>query len=112
MCTSWLQIEPSPAAEATRLTLLARTSPAANTPGRLVSYRNGGRRSGQPAAAAASSSAVRSGEVRAGLDEAPGVERDAEPTVSHAAEIEAEDVPMRSFRVRDPEANLVQFSGK
>ena len=32
-------IEPSPTADATRLILPARTSPAANTPGRLVSSR-------------------------------------------------------------------------
>ena len=32
-------IEPSPAAEATRLTEPARTSPTANTPGTLVSKR-------------------------------------------------------------------------
>src|SRR5437016_4259015 len=34
-------MEPSPTAEATRLTEPERTSPAANTPGRLVSSRNG-----------------------------------------------------------------------
>ena len=36
---SWTQIDPSPTAEATRLTLPARTSPTAKTPGRLVSSR-------------------------------------------------------------------------
>src|SRR5262249_43120009 len=46
--TSWMQTEPSPTAAATRLTLLARTSPTANTPGRLVSNRSGGRVSDQP----------------------------------------------------------------
>ena len=30
---SWIAIAPSPTAEATRFTELARTSPAANTPG-------------------------------------------------------------------------------
>jgi len=40
-CTNWTAIAPSPTAEATRLTELDRTSPAANTPGRLVSSRNG-----------------------------------------------------------------------
>ena len=42
-CSTWwtkeTAIEPSPTAEATRLTLPARTSPTANTPGRLVSRR-------------------------------------------------------------------------
>ena len=41
--TSWTQIEPSPTADATRLTLPERTSPTANTPGRLVSSRYGAR---------------------------------------------------------------------
>ena len=40
---------PSPTAEATRLTDRWRTSPAANTPGMLVSSSSGGRRRGQPA---------------------------------------------------------------
>src|SRR5438046_829180 len=40
--TSWTAIAPSPTAEATRLTEPARTSPAANTPGWLVSNKNGG----------------------------------------------------------------------
>src|SRR5437016_7485864 len=39
--TNWTAIDPSPTAEATRLTEPERTSPAANTPGRLVSNRNG-----------------------------------------------------------------------
>src|SRR5882762_3055694 len=47
LCTSWMQTEPSPTAEATRLVLCARTSPTANTPGRLVSNRKGERESGQ-----------------------------------------------------------------
>ena len=38
---------PSPTAEATRLTFPERTSPAAKTPGALVSSRRGGRFSGQ-----------------------------------------------------------------
>ena len=42
-CTNWTAIDPSPTAEATRLTEPDRTSPAANTPGRLVSSRNGSR---------------------------------------------------------------------
>ena len=42
-CTNWTAIAPSPTADATRLTEPERTSPAANTPGRLVSSRNGGR---------------------------------------------------------------------
>ena len=41
-----MQIEPSPTAEATRLTLVARTSPTANTPGRLVSSDTAARASG------------------------------------------------------------------
>src|SRR5438132_6120201 len=40
-CTNWTAIEPSPTAEATRLAEPDRTSPAAKTPGRLVSNRNG-----------------------------------------------------------------------
>src|SRR5438270_12374865 len=43
-CTNCTAIAPSPTAEATRLTEAERTSPAANTPGRLVSKRNGCRR--------------------------------------------------------------------
>src|SRR5438876_402265 len=46
-CTNWTAIAPSPTAEATRLTEAERTSPAANTPGRLVSSRNGCRRAVQ-----------------------------------------------------------------
>src|ERR1044072_6633247 len=42
-CTNFTAIAPSPTAEATRLIDLARTSPAANTPARLVSKRNGSR---------------------------------------------------------------------
>src|SRR5207253_4639517 len=34
-CTNWTAIAPSPTADATRLTEAGRTSPAANTPGRL-----------------------------------------------------------------------------
>ena len=40
-CTNWTAIDPSPTADATRLIEPDRTSPAANTPGRLVSSRNG-----------------------------------------------------------------------
>ena len=36
-CTKWMAIAPSPTAEATRFTEPLRTSPAAKTPGRLVS---------------------------------------------------------------------------
>src|SRR5882724_1643217 len=46
-CTNWTAIDPSPTAEATRLTEPERTSPAANTPGWLVSRRNGCRRAVQ-----------------------------------------------------------------
>ena len=42
-------MDPSPTAEATRFTLSERISPTANTPGRLVSSRNGGRRKGHSA---------------------------------------------------------------
>ena len=49
-CSVWwtneTAIEPSPTAEATRLTFPPRTSPTANTPGRLVSRRWGARASG------------------------------------------------------------------
>jgi hypothetical protein len=38
-CTKEIAIDPSPTADATRFTFLARTSPTANTPGRLVSSR-------------------------------------------------------------------------
>src|SRR3954447_22881796 len=40
-CTNWTAIAPSPTGEATRLTDPERTSPAANTPRRLVSRRKG-----------------------------------------------------------------------
>src|SRR3954470_20894192 len=56
-----MAVEPSPTAEATRFMLPPRTSPTANTPGRLVSSRYGGRARGQRAAAR--SSAERSGPV-------------------------------------------------
>ena len=53
-CSTWwtneTAIDPSPTADATRLTLPPRTSPTAKTPGRLVSSRCGGRGSGQRAA--------------------------------------------------------------
>src|SRR5437762_12135779 len=44
--TRWMAMEPSPTADATRFTLLERTSPTANTPGRLVSIMSGRRLSG------------------------------------------------------------------
>lgn len=40
-CTNWTAIAPSPTDDATRLTEPDRTSPAANTPGWLVSRSNG-----------------------------------------------------------------------
>src|SRR5713226_7252389 len=43
--TRWMAMAPSPTAEATRFTLPERTSPTANTPGRLVSSICGGRAS-------------------------------------------------------------------
>ena len=49
---SWMSrtaIAPSPTADATRLVEPARTSPAANTPGRLVSRRSGGLANGHAA---------------------------------------------------------------
>src|SRR5882757_4906560 len=52
--TNETEIEPSPTAEATRLTLPQRTSPTANTPGSEVSSRWGERSSGHPAAARSS----------------------------------------------------------
>src|ERR1700740_1120055 len=42
-----IAIDPSPTADATRLMLPPRTSPTANTPGRLVSSKYGGRVRGQ-----------------------------------------------------------------
>src|ERR1700730_15770556 len=42
-CTNWTDMAPSPTAEATRFTEPEPTSPAANTPARLVSSRNGWR---------------------------------------------------------------------
>ncbi len=42
-CTDRMLIPPSPTADATRLTEPSRTSPAANTPGMLVSSKRGGR---------------------------------------------------------------------
>ena len=56
-----MAIEPSPTAEATRLMLPLRTSPIANTPGRLVSSRYGDRGKGQPAPARSSGESCRSG---------------------------------------------------
>ena len=65
-------IEPSPTADATRLTLPPRTSPTAKTPGRLVSSRCGAR-----AQRPLRGRQIVGREIRAGLDEALGVERDA-----------------------------------
>ena len=48
-CTKLTAIDPSPTADATRFTEPLRTSPAANTPGRLVSSRNGARPGRPPA---------------------------------------------------------------
>ena len=50
LCTSCTQIEPSPTADATRFTFPERTSPTANTPGRVVSSKYGWRASGHSAA--------------------------------------------------------------
>src|SRR5438105_3509295 len=58
-CTSWMLIAPSPTAEATRLIEPCRTSPAANTPGRLVSSGSGGRAGRSSPAATARSWPVR-----------------------------------------------------
>ena len=46
--TNWTAIEPSPTADAIRLTERERTSPAQKMPGTLVSSMNGSRASGQP----------------------------------------------------------------
>src|SRR6267378_6850996 len=43
LCTKATAIDPSPTADATRLTFPPRTSPTAKTPGRLVSSKYGGR---------------------------------------------------------------------
>jgi hypothetical protein len=40
-CTNWTAIDPSPTADATRFMLLARISPTAKIPGRLVSSKKG-----------------------------------------------------------------------
>jgi hypothetical protein len=52
-CTWWIHTEPSPTAEATRLTDPCRTSPTAKTPGTVVSNGRGARSSGQDAPASA-----------------------------------------------------------
>ena len=65
-------IDPSPTADATRLMLPPRTSPTANTPGRLVSSRCGGRASGH-----LRRRQVVGRQIRSGLDEALAIERDA-----------------------------------
>ena len=57
--TSATAIAPEPTPEATRLTEPCRTSPAANTPGTLVSSSRGGRSSGQPGEAPSRSGPVR-----------------------------------------------------
>src|SRR5690606_3550756 len=51
-CTSEMTTDPSPTAEATRLTDPARTSPTANRPGTLVSCGRGGRPCGSSGDAA------------------------------------------------------------
>src|SRR5204863_8734135 len=59
---SWMSdtaIEPSPTAEATRLMERARTSPATNTPGTLVSSVRGSRWSGHPCSRASASARVK-----------------------------------------------------
>ena len=98
-------MDPSPTAEATRLMLPARTSPTANTPGRLVSSRYGGRVSGQLRV-----DEIVGGEVRAGLDEPFVIERDAavEPVGvgrraghhEHVADVVALDRAVRLSRQR------------
>ena len=72
---NWTLIEPSPTALATRLIERWRTSPATNTPGSVVSSRNGSRSSGQRCRVA------RRRDVGAGQHEAARVARDrvAEP---------------------------------
>src|SRR6266478_9081533 len=57
-CTKDTAIEPSPTADATRFKFPPRISPTANTPGKLVSRRYGGRERGH--LAFAKSSVVRS----------------------------------------------------
>src|SRR6516165_4328164 len=47
-CISWIAVAPSPTADATRLTERERASPAANTPGMLVSKKKGSRSSLHP----------------------------------------------------------------
>ena len=73
MCawTKLTDFDPSPTADATRLTDPLRTSPAANTPGKLVSSRNGTR----PASRQRSASAVSAGSAVPGQHEALPVER-------------------------------------
>lgn len=46
LCTRWIEIEPSPTADATRFTFPERISPTAKAAGRLVSSICGGRLSG------------------------------------------------------------------
>ncbi len=52
-------MDPSPTADATRFTDPLRASPAAKTPGMLVSSTNGGRCAGAPEASAVRSRPVR-----------------------------------------------------
>ena len=68
-----MAVAPSPTAEATRLTDRCRTSPAANTPGTLVSSSSGGRFSGQPAGSSP------------GLVQVPAGENEPVPVPLHAA---------------------------
>ena len=72
-CTNVTDIDPSPTADATRFTEPLRTSPAANTPGRLVSSRNGARPASLPALELAGLGRERA----AGEHEAPLVQLDA-----------------------------------
>ena len=107
-------IEPSPTALATRLIERARTSPATNTPGTLVSSRYGSRLSGQPcrlrvgpgedeAALVARDDAVEPVGARRGADEDEAgvdVERPRSPSASRIAQRAAGGRPRRRARDR------------
>src|SRR5438046_1628316 len=85
-----MTIEPSPTADATRLTEPCRTSPTAKTPGVVVSNGKGARASGVPAARHDDALAgCRLGLDRAGTVERPGASErfqlgDPQPPVGHA----------------------------
>jgi hypothetical protein len=64
---SWTAMAPSPTAEATRLTDRWWTSPAANTPGRLVSRNSGGRAAGHRVGGPPATTSVRSRTVMLGV---------------------------------------------